>query len=130
MKELSDKEYKKVFLDRWCHVGKKGKERTNGLFSCTKFLLQFNGFIQHENIIIFINPSSKHNFINVKLAKRLQVITKNIQSTQVEGGNVQFFTYLKIIMDKYFLHLYFYAIDMDDADIFLGIYLDGLNWYG
>jgi hypothetical protein len=54
------------------------------------------------------------------LAKRLQVLAKNIQSTQAKDENFQFFKYLNIIMDKYVLHSIFYAIDMDDVDIVLG----------
>jgi len=50
----------------------------------------------------------------------LQVPIKNIQSTHVEGENVQIFKYLKITMDKYVLHSYFYAMDMDEVDIVLG----------
>jgi hypothetical protein len=65
-------------------------------------------------------PSIKNNFINVNLAKILQVPRKHIQIPQVEGENVQFFNYLKIIMDKYVLQSYFHAIDMDDVDIVLG----------
>jgi hypothetical protein len=45
MKALPDKEYENVFLDRWSHVGKRDKESTKCLFSCTHFLLQFNGCI-------------------------------------------------------------------------------------
>jgi hypothetical protein len=54
------------------------------------------------------------------LVNRLQILAKNIQITQVEGDNVQFFKYLKLSMDKYVLHSYFYAIDMDEVDIVLG----------
>jgi hypothetical protein len=61
-----------------------------------------------------------HNFINVQLVNRLQVPIKNIQRTQVEGENVQIFKDLKITMDKYVLHPDFYAMDMDEVDIFLG----------
>jgi hypothetical protein len=61
-----------------------------------------------------------HNFINVQLVNRLQVPVKNIQSTQVEGENVQIFKDLKITMDKYVLHSDFYAMDMDEVDIVLG----------
>jgi hypothetical protein len=50
----------------------------------------------------------------------LQVRAKNIQSTHVEGENVQIFKYLKITMDTYVLHSDFHAIDMDDVDIVLG----------
>jgi hypothetical protein len=50
----------------------------------------------------------------------LQVSAKNIQITQVEGEKVQIFKDLKITMDKYVLHSYFYAIDMGDMDIVLG----------
>jgi hypothetical protein len=50
----------------------------------------------------------------------LQIAAKNIQSTQVEGKNIQIFKYLKITMDKYVLHSNFYAIDMGDVDIVLG----------
>jgi hypothetical protein len=49
--------------------------------------------------------------------KRFQVPAKNIQSTQVEGENVQIFLDLKITVDKYVLHSYFYAVDMDDVNI-------------
>jgi hypothetical protein len=120
MKALSDEEYEKVFLDKWSHVVKKDKKSTRDLFSCDNFILQVHGCIQQEKVIVSINPSCKHNFINVNLAKRLQVPTKNIQSTQVEGENVQIFKDLKITMDKYVLHSYFHAIDMDDVDIVLG----------
>jgi hypothetical protein len=61
-----------------------------------------------------------HNFVNVQLVNRLQVPAKNIQSTQVEGANVQIFKYLNITMDNYVLHSDFYAIDMGDVDIVLG----------
>jgi hypothetical protein len=50
----------------------------------------------------------------------LQVPTKNIQSTQVEGESVQIFKYLKLSKEKYVMHSYFYAIDMDDVNIVLG----------
>jgi hypothetical protein len=61
-----------------------------------------------------------HNFINVQLVNRLQVPIKNIKSTHVEGENVQIFKDLKITMDKYVLHSYFYAMDMNEVDIVLG----------
>ena len=61
-----------------------------------------------------------HNFINVQLVNRLQVLVKNIQSIQVEDENVQIFKDLKITMDKYVLHLDFHAMDMDEVDIVLG----------
>jgi hypothetical protein len=50
----------------------------------------------------------------------LQVPTKNIHSTQVEGENVKNFKYLKLSMHKYVLHSDFYAMHMDEVDIFLG----------
>jgi len=49
----------------------------------------------------------------------LQVPTKNIQSTHVEGENVQIFKGLNITMDKYVLHLDFLTINIDDVDIVL-----------
>jgi hypothetical protein len=50
----------------------------------------------------------------------LQVLVNNIQSTQVEGENVQIFKYLKITMDNYVLHSNFCAIEMHDVVIILG----------
>jgi hypothetical protein len=50
----------------------------------------------------------------------LQILAKNIQSRQVEGENVEIFKYLKLNMDKYVLHSYFYAMDMDEVDIVFG----------
>jgi hypothetical protein len=56
---------------------------------------RLHGCIQQEKVIVSINPSYMHDFINVNLDKKLQVPGKNIQSTQVEGENVQVFKYLK-----------------------------------
>jgi hypothetical protein len=50
----------------------------------------------------------------------LQILTKNIQSTQVEAENVQFFKDLKITMDNYVLHSNFCVIDVNDVDIIPG----------
>jgi hypothetical protein len=82
-----------------------------------------------EKVIVSINPSCQQNFINVQLVNRLQVPAKNIQSTQVEGENVQIFKDLKITMDKYVLHSNFCAIDMNDVDIILGYPWMKNNWY-
>ena len=67
-----------------------------------------------------INPSCKHNFININLAKKFQVYAKHIQSKQGDGENVQFFKDLKLTMDKYVLHSDFYALDMKYVHIILG----------
>ena len=50
----------------------------------------------------------------------MQVSTKHIQSTQVDGEHVQLFKDLKLTMDNYVLHSGFYALDMKDVDIILG----------
>jgi hypothetical protein len=120
MMTLSNGEFEKILLDKWSHGENKDKERTKSLFSCEKSILQVHGCIHKENIIVSINPSCMHNFINVQLVNRLQVPIKNIQSTNVEGENVQIFKDLKITMDKYVLHSDFYAMDMDEVDIVLG----------
>ena len=120
MMTLSDDEFEQVFLDKWSHAKKKDIEIHKGLFSCDNILLQVHGCIQKEKVIVFVNPSCKHNFINVNLTKRLQVPEKHIQGTKVEGENVQVFKDLKVTMDKYVLHSNFFAIDMDDVDVVLG----------
>ena len=66
-------------------------------------ILKVHGCIQKENILVFISPSCKHNFIHVNLEKKLQVPPKHIQSSQIDGENFQIFKYLKITMDKYVL---------------------------
>jgi len=50
----------------------------------------------------------------------LQVLERNIQSTQVEGENVQIFKDLNVTMDNYVLHSNFCAIDINVVDIILG----------
>ena len=87
-----------------------------GLFS----ILKVHGCIQNENILISANPSCKHNFIHDNLAKKLQVPTKHIQSTHVDGENSHIFKYLKIAIDKYVLYLDFYSLDMEGVDVVLG----------
>jgi hypothetical protein len=118
--ELSDEEFENLFLDRWSHVGKRDTKSTKGLFSCGNSILHVHGCIHKEKVIVSINPSCMHNFINIQLVNRLQVPAKHIQGTQVAGENVQIFKDLKLSMDKYVLHSDFYAIDMDEVDIFLG----------
>jgi hypothetical protein len=120
MMALSDATFEKLFLDKWSQAKSKNKESTIGLFSCGNSILQVPGCIQKENIIASINSSCMHNFINVQLVNRLQVPTKKIQSTQVEGETIQNFKYFKLIMDTYVLHYDFHAIDMADVDIVLG----------
>ena len=72
-----------------------------------------------RNILVSISSSCKHNFIYVNLGKKLQVPTKHIQSTHVDGENFQIFKDLKITMDKYVLHSKFYSLDMDGVDVVL-----------
>ena len=66
-----------------------------------------------------INPSCKHNFINVNLEKELQVPAKHIENMQVDNEDVQVYKYLKLSMDKYMLHCDFYTLDMDNMDVVL-----------
>ena len=69
----------------------KDKERINNLTSSENSLLHVHECIQQENVILFISPSCKHNFISASLAKRLHVPPKHILSTQVDGETVEFF---------------------------------------
>jgi len=71
-------------------------------------------------IVVSINPSCKHNFINVNLAKKLQVPAKHIENTHVDNENVQVYKDLKLSMDKYVLHYDFYTSTMDNIDVVLG----------
>ena len=118
--DLSDKEFEKLLLDRWSHARKQDKEKHVGLFPTGISLLQVHGLIQKEKIIVSIDPSCKHNFINVNLAKKLQVPTKQIENTQIDNEDVQVYKDLKISMDKYVFHGDFYASDMDNMDVVLG----------
>ena len=120
MMTLSNGEFEKILLDKWSHGENQDKERTKSIFSGEKDILQVHGCIHKETIIVSINPSCMHNFINVQLVNRLQVPIKNIQSTHVKGENVQIFKDLNITMDKYVLLSYFYAMDRDEVDIVLG----------
>ena len=67
-----------------------------------------------------INPSCKHNFINVHLAKILQIPAIQMEHTQVKNEQVQVYKDLKISMDMYVLHSYFYASYMANVDVVLG----------
>ena len=79
-------------------------------FSCTNFPFQVYGCIQQENAIISIIPSINYNLINDNLPKRLKILAKHIQSTQVVGENVHIFKVYKITMDKYVFHLDYYVM--------------------
>jgi hypothetical protein len=79
--KIIDEEYERIYLDKWSHGIENYTKSTKCLFSRDNFLLQVHGCIKQENVIISINPSSKHNFINVNRANRLQV-PKNIFKVQ------------------------------------------------
>jgi hypothetical protein len=81
---------------------------------------RFMECIHKEKVIVSINPSCKHNFINVSWLIDCKFLQSIFKAHKVDGENVQIFKDLKITMDKYVLHSYFYAIDMDDVDIVLG----------
>ena len=107
-------------MDKCSRARKKENEKSKGLFSTSVSLLQVDGLIQKEKIIVSINPSCKHNFINVNLAKKLQVLAKQIENTQVDDEDVQIYKDLKLSMDMYVFHDDFYASDMDNVDVVLG----------
>ena len=117
---LPDEEFEKLLLDRWSHARKQDKEKHVGLFPTGISLLQVHGLIQKEKITVSINPSCKHNFINVNLAKRSQVPAQHIETAQIDNEDVQVYKDLKISMDKYVLHSNFYASDMANVDVVLG----------
>jgi hypothetical protein len=89
MMALFDEAFEKLFLDKWSHAKSKNKEGTKDLFSCDNSILLVHGCIQQEKIIVSINPSCMHNFINVNFVKRLQIPGKNIQITRIEDENFQ-----------------------------------------
>jgi len=115
-----EEEFEKLLLDIWSHARKQYEEKYVGLFPTGISLLQGHGLIQKEKIMVSINPSCKHNFINVNLAKRLQVPAKQIENTQFDDEDVQIYKDLKLSMDKYMLHGDFYTSEMDNMDVVLG----------
>jgi len=100
-------------------TGKKETKKPKGLFFVGVSLLQVHGLIQKEKIAASINPSCKHNFVNVNLAKNCK-LQQNKWSTQVNNEKVQVYKDLKLYMDKYVLHCDFYISDMDNMDVVLG----------
>ena len=83
-------------------------------------ILQVQGCIQQERVVVSIYPSCKYNLINATLAKRLHVPSKHILSTQVDGDTMEIFKDLKVIMGNYVLHSNFQAQYMDNVDMVLG----------
>jgi len=90
MLALHDEAYEKITFRQVHHAKIKDKERTNDLFSYGNSILQVHGYIHKKKVIVSINPSFQHNFMNGHLDKKLQVPTNHIQSTRVEGENVKF----------------------------------------
>ena len=74
MKELSDEEFEKYFLDKLSHNVKKNQDSSKGLFSYEHSLLKIQECIQNENVVVSINPSCNYNFIHVDLTKKMFVI--------------------------------------------------------
>ena len=93
---------------------------TNGLSPCGNSILQVHGCVQKEHVMVAINPSYPHDFINEEVVKRLQVPSKHILSTQVDGETMEISKYLKVSMGNYVLHSDFHARDMDNVDLVLG----------
>jgi hypothetical protein len=106
MMAISNEEFENVLFDRWYHVRKKDIESTKGLYGHS--VLQVHGCIHKEKVIACINPSFEIFFINAQLVNRLQVKTKNMKNTHIEGNNIQVLKYLKLTIDKYVLHFDFF----------------------
>ena len=87
---LSDEAYVKLILDYWFYTKCKDEESSKGLLSCENSILKVHGCIHKKKVIVSINPSCMHNFINVQWVNRLQVPAKDIQSAHVEDENVNF----------------------------------------
>lgn len=81
LSKFSNEEFEKLLMDKWSQARKQDKGKHVELFPTGISLLHVHGLIQKEKIIVSINPSCKHNFINVNLAKKLQVPTKHIKNT-------------------------------------------------
>ena len=127
---LLDEDYETFLLDRWSSTRSTNKEihkdilqkdnvSFNGLPSCNNSLLQVQGCLQQEHVIISISHNCMHDFINSKLAKSLMLLARNVCSTHIDGEHAQMFTDLKIIMGNYVLDFDFQARDMDNMDIVL-----------
>jgi len=61
----------------------------------------------------------QQNLINVNLAKKLQVLAKKMEHTQVNNEQVQVYKDLKISMVNYVLYSDFYTSDMGNMDVVL-----------
>lgn len=116
---LPNEEFEKFILDRWSHARKQDNEKHVGLFSTSIYLLQVHGLIQKEKIIVSINPSCQHNFINVNLEKQLQVPTIHIENIHIDNEDVQVYKDLRLSMDNYVFHSDFYDSDMANVDVVL-----------
>jgi hypothetical protein len=71
---------------------KKDKKGIRDLFSCDNFILQVHGRIQQE-VIVSINPSCKHNLINVNFAKDCKFLQNIFKAHRLR---VKMFKFLKI----------------------------------
>jgi len=118
--KLSHAEFEKAFLDKWSRPRKKENETHKGLIYTGVSLLHVHALIQMEQIVVSINPSCKHNFLNVNLEKKMQVPTKHIENIHVDDEDVQVYKDLKISMDKYVLQGDFYTSEMDNMYVVLG----------
>jgi hypothetical protein len=91
---LYEEALENILLDKWYHTKCKDKYITKCLFSCGKSILHVHGCIHKENVIVSINPSFQHFFINIQLVNRLQFDAKNIHKTH--RLRVKMFKFLKI----------------------------------
>jgi hypothetical protein len=90
---LSDKEYEKKFLNKWSRSKSKDNECTKSLFACGKSILQVPGCIHKEKIIVSINPSCRHNFINVSWLIDCKLLQRIFKAHRLK---VKIFKFLKI----------------------------------
>ena len=98
--------------------------------------LNIKGHIKNNNVVVLFNTGSTHNFIDVSVAKRLNLFIYPVPNMKVmvaEGKNIKKVGKchkVKLQIQDYNLELEFYAVPLGGVDVVLGIqWLQTLGTY-
>jgi hypothetical protein len=86
--------------------------------------LKLRGHIKKENVTILVDTRSTHNFININVAKRLNLFVYPVTDIRVKCHKV------KLQIGDYELESRFYTVPLGGVDVVLGIqWLQTLGTY-
>jgi hypothetical protein len=89
--------------------------------------LKLKGYIKNDNVIILIETGSTHNFLDIKIARKIKLFVypipdrKVMVADEIVFGNVGKFHKVKLQIQDFNLESKLYTVPLGGVDVVLGV---------